>query len=137
MGLVNKLATATIGIGALVGSANAQESAKVAYTMPDTVTATQIGKEQIKDLIPEISGAETILRVYKTSEGTYFNTLSVKNSKGEERIYGYFIDIDGKPPFEEVYMDSDGNGQMDLKDDYNQGNKSGTIGDWLQKFYQS
>lgn len=74
------------------------------WPTPNINTATFI-EEKKKDIITDIPGAETTLRIYKTPQGTYFNTLSING-----KLYGFYVDTDGKPPMEYTLIDQDGDG---------------------------
>ena len=69
------------------------------WPTPDIASAKFI-REVKEDIITEIPGKETLQTIYKTPEGTYFNSLSVKG-----RIYGFFVDTDGESPMEYMLID--------------------------------
>lgn len=87
---------------AMAKPAQAEEYNPNGWPIPDIKSSRFIGQTK-EDLISEIPGKETILRIYKTSEGTYFNSLSLKG-----KIYGFYVDTDGKPPMEYTILDREG-----------------------------
>ncbi len=106
---INKLVAGIMGLSMLgyVGIAkiaNAEEYNPKGFKTPDVKSARFIREKQ-KDIIDEIPGKETTLKVYKTKEGTYFNTLSI-----DGKLYGFYIDTDGKPPMEYTLADQKGDG---------------------------
>jgi hypothetical protein len=78
------------------------------WPIPD-ITRVEKGAVVIKNIIKTSPDEETIVRAYKTPQGTYFNTLSIIKD-GKEIIYGYYIDTDGKPPMEYTLIDHQGDG---------------------------
>ncbi len=72
------------------------------WPVPDIKNAKFLGEKK-KDIISEIPGKETNLQGYKTPEGTYFNVLSING-----KTYGFYVDIDGKPPMEFSLIDQQG-----------------------------
>jgi hypothetical protein len=79
------------------------------WPVPNRANATLVGNDRIRTDLIEGRNIPVIQRVYRTPEGTYFNTLSVKDKDGKEKIYGYLVDIDGKPPMEYGLIDLEGN----------------------------
>lgn len=108
--------TAALGIG--LGSANAAELEfgykAGGWPVPSMVGARHVGGKR-KDLITGIPGKETVLDIYKAADGTYFNVLSIYGREGKSRVYGYYVDTDGKPPMEYTLLDVNGNGRFESK----------------------
>ncbi|HEU4403193.1 MAG TPA: hypothetical protein VFT43_13940 [Candidatus Polarisedimenticolia bacterium] len=79
------------------------------WKFPNIITAA---KEAIRvsDRTPLIPGKETVLKGYRKMDGTFFMTYEI-----EGRVFGVQIDTDGKPPFEESIMDTDGDGIFETK----------------------
>ena len=100
---------------------------KEGWEVPDVKSAKYLGSKQ-KDKISEIPGKETLLKGYKSKDGTYFNTLEYKG-----KIYGYQLDINGKAPMEYSLRDSNGDGKMDIKV-IAQG--KGETAQWLLNLYE-
>ena len=83
---------------------NAEEVNSDGWPLPDLADSVII-TETTKDVLPNITGKETTLRVYRTSDVTVFNVLIYNG-----RVYAYYIDTDGKPPMEYSLVDLDGDG---------------------------
>ncbi len=79
------------------------------WIIPKVSSATHIGNMR-KDLIDEIPGRETVVGVYRARDETYFNTLTANG-----RLYGFYVDTDGKPPMEYTLFDTDGDGDFEHK----------------------
>ncbi len=86
---------------------------------------------KVSDQTPLIPGRETILKVYRKADGTYFRTYEI-----EGRIFGVEFDTDGKPPFEYGIMDTDGDGKFETKIIYGPDNKDhGYVPQWVIDYY--
>jgi len=111
----------TLGLAKLV---KAEEFNSNGWPIPNISNAKFLGQKQ-KDIISEIPGKETLLKGYKSPDGTYFNTLEYNG-----RIYGFYVDTNGKMPMEYMLMDMEGNGNFDRKAE---AKGSGTTPEWLLK----
>lgn len=61
--------------------------------------------KDVLDILDIYKGKETILKVYVNANGTFFNTLEYKG-----KLYGFFVDVDGKLPLEYALIDQNGDG---------------------------
>ncbi len=118
------------GLEKAVQPVMAEDVQKAAYEAPTVKGAKYLGSKRF-DGIEEIPGAETIGRYYETPEGTRFATLSVRSLKGNEKIWAYNIDTNGKAPFEFSLLVG-GEGEL-IRVPIGKTNK---IGDWVIDFYQ-
>ena len=103
---------AAVFCGAVQGSARvvgAAELKAAGWPIPDVASARFL-KERQSDLISELPGAETRQTAYLTPAGTVFNTLHAKG-----RLYGFYVDTDGKPPMEYTLLDLNGDGVFEHK----------------------
>ncbi len=111
------MALREIVLSAVVGAAvslttvqtKAAEIKPDGWPVPD-VSGSRFLKERKTDIISEIPGRETVQKAYKTTEGTYFNTLEYNGHK-----YGFYVDVDGRSPMEYTLLDRDGDGCFEHK----------------------
>lgn len=111
MALRELVLSAAVGtaIAISISHAKAAEIRPEGWPVPDVRTATFL-KERRADLISELPGKETVQRAYRTADGTYFNTLSVGG-----RLYGYYVDTDGRAPMEYMLVDYDNDSKFEFK----------------------
>ena len=93
--------------------ASAEEINPKGWPIPD-ISSARFYKHKMVDAISEIPGAETRLGTYKSKGGTYFNTLEIMID-GKWKLYGFYVDTDGKPPMEYTLIDGDGDGKFERK----------------------
>ncbi len=101
---------------------------KVAYQPPNTKAASYMNSIKA-DVLKGIPGKETTIAYFKQSDGSIIAELSVQNTKGIKRVYGFNVDTNGKPPFEYTLLDVEGNGKFqrfDLGDN--------RVSDWIKSF---
>ena len=117
MGIGSKLALFASGVAlsAQLGLAKivqAEEYNPNGWPVPNISEAKLLGQKK-KDIIAEIPGKETLLKGYKSPDGTFFNTLEYNG-----HLFGFYIDTNGKPPMEYTVLDQDGDGLFRNKYEY-------------------
>ncbi|MBI2657351.1 hypothetical protein HYX08_01505 [Candidatus Woesearchaeota archaeon] len=94
--------------------AKAEEINPNGWPIPSIAGATLLETKTRRDIIEGVN-IPVIQRVYRTAQGTYFNTLSITTKNGQEKIWAYYVDIDGKPPMEYGLVDIEGDGKFTHK----------------------
>ena len=113
MAIEQRIGLALVGMAlaasVAAGQVKAAEINPNGWPVPDVANAKAFGCK-MKDVISGIPGKETELCIYQAADGTYFNSLRIK-----DRIYGYYVDTNGAPPMEYVLFDDTGDRNFDYK----------------------
>jgi hypothetical protein len=124
---------ACIGMALLATDAQAKiELNPQGWKFPNIITSEKVHIRPADEtqLIP---GKETLVKVYRRMNGTYFMTYEI-----EGRVFGVQIDTDGKMPFEYGIMDTDGDGKFESKIVFEKGNTDkGYVPQWVIDYYYS
>ena len=112
-------------------TAHSQRYGHTVHEFPGLRGASYVGSSE-QDIIAEIPGKETLIVYYESRAGNRIGVLNIISRSGYLRSYGLVVDTNGRQPFEYTYLDTRGNGMLDVKQRFGEYREPAS---WVKVFY--